>query len=159
MPVARFPVRGLPVGGMILALALAMPGFAAAQTAPGANQAQVEQSGAGNSAAGAQFGVRDRLAIVQRGRAQTARVTQNGDGNNGEIHQFGRNQSAEIAQTGDNNNACVVQIGRNADAAIAQSGGRSVAILQTPNGAREIPARACQNGRVGRALLRALGRR
>jgi Curlin associated repeat len=145
----------MPIRTLILALALTMPSLALAQT----NRAAVEQVGQANSAAGAQRGVYDRLAITQRGRGQSAAITQNGNRNNGEIHQFGRNQSAVIAQSGDNNNACLVQMGRNADAEIVQNGGDRVAVLQTPNGTREIPAAACRDGRVARAILRVLGRR
>lgn len=145
----------MPIRTLILALALTMPGLAVAQT----NRAEVEQVGQGNSAAGAQRGVYDRLAITQRGRGQSAAVTQDGSRNTGEIHQYGQNQSAVIAQSGDNNNACVVQMGRNAGAEIVQNGGDRIAIMQTPSGPRVIPARACQNGRVARALLRALTRR
>ena len=146
---------------LIFALALAATGLAeaAAQTPRWASRVTVEQTGSDNAAVAAQRGRFSRLAIVQNGRNNAAAINQNGAANNAEIYQFGRDHSAAITQTGSNNNGCAVQIGRGQDIGIAQTGGQSDAVLQTPAGTRDIPMAACENGRVGRALLRAVGRR
>lgn len=142
-----------------LALAAIIAGEAAAQTPRWASRVQVEQNGNGNAAVAAQRGRWSRLAISQSGANNAAAINQNGAANNAEIHQYGRDHTAAIAQTGPANDACVVQMGRGQSVGVTQTGGQSDAILQTPNGTREIPMRACEDGRVARALLRAVGRR
>jgi Curlin associated repeat len=146
---------------LILALALAATGAveASAQTPWWANRVQVEQNGSDNQAVAAQRGRLSRLAINQNGRNNAAAINQSGAANDAQVHQFGRDHAASVTQTGVQNDACVVQIGRGESVAVTQTGGQSNSVLQTPGGTREIPRAACQDGRVGRLMLRVLGRR
>ncbi|MDZ4760060.1 MAG: hypothetical protein SGJ21_03190 [Alphaproteobacteria bacterium] len=104
----------------------------------------IQQRGDNNQATATQNGPGNAAAIRQQGRGQSATVGQAGAVNRSDVSQYGVANRAAMNQTGSSNYACLIQIGIGLDADVQQSGsGRSVGIVQTPGGSREVAPEIC----------------
>ncbi|MBL8537109.1 MAG: hypothetical protein JNM59_06865 [Hyphomonadaceae bacterium] len=103
-----------------------------------ANDVTIGQRGENNGAGVAQTGRANDARIVQVGNDHLATMRQNGARNRGFIRQYGRGSTAALTQNGDDNRGAIIQFGNNQNAELVQNGRSDVAIVQTPEGTREM---------------------